>query len=304
MAEPVRKPIDSDLLDEEPGITLERWVERPGGRMELVSMPLTPELFLNPQVGDKMTQGKRHLDTARWIAERLEDFFRPELGVLVTMDMKHLFGPGLDQPSPDISVIRGVRNRDADRESFDVIVEGVRPCLIIEIVSPLSSRIRKTDLEDKVTLYRRVGIQEYLILDCRRRDRRFQLIGYRLSPSGYQPIKADDADPLVVLVRPVERHMRDGIGLSVPVLMFEYPSGRPIPTREEKAIAEAQARKMAEEKARAAEEKVIAESQARKAAEEMAVIEAQARKAAEKKAREAGDEISRLRAEIDRLRRS
>jgi Uma2 family endonuclease len=301
MAEPVRKSIDSGLLDEEPGITLERWVERPGGRMELVSMPLTPELFLNPQVGDKMTQGKRHLDTARWIAERLEDFFRPELGVLVTMDMKHLFGPGLDQPSPDISVIRGVRNRDADRESFDAIAEGVRPCLIIEIVSPLSSRIRKTDLEDKVTLYRRVGIQEYLILDCRRRDRRFQLIGYRLSPSGYQPIKADDEGRLL--------SETTGLWFQVapdgdPVLMFEYPSGRPIPTREEKAIAEAQARKMAEEKARAAEEKVIAESQARKAAEEMAVIEAQARRAAEKKAREAGDEISRLRAEIDRLRKS
>jgi hypothetical protein len=121
MAEPVRKPIDSDLLDEEPGITLDRWVERPCGRMELVSMPLTPELFLNPEVGDKMIQVKRHL------ADRLEDFFRPVPGVLVTMDMKHFFGPGLDQPGPYISVIRGVRNRDADRESFDVAAEGVRP---------------------------------------------------------------------------------------------------------------------------------------------------------------------------------
>jgi len=276
MAEPVRKPIEPDLLDEldeEPGILLDRWVERPGGRMELVSMPLTPELFLNPQVGDKMTQGKRHFDTTRQIAERLEDFFRPSPDVLVAVDMKHLFGPGLDQPGPDISVIRGVRNRDADRESFDVIAEGVRPCLILEIVSPLSSRIRKTDLEDKVTLYRRVGITEYLILDCQRRDRRFRLIGYRLGLSGYQPIEPDEEGRLLsettgiwFQVAPDGNH----------VLMFEYPAGRPLPTQEEKAVAEGQARKAAEEKA---------------------AFEAQARKAAE-------DEIRRLRAEIDRLRKT
>ena len=251
MAEPVRKPLDSDLLDEEPGITLERWVERPGGRMELVSMPLTPELFLNPRVGDKMSQGKRHFDITRQIVDRLEDFFRPVPGVLITGDMKHLFGPGLDQPGPDVSVIRGVRDRDADRESFDVVAEGVRPCLIIEIVSPLSSRIRKTDLEDKVLLYRRVGIPEYLILDCQRRDRRFRLIGYRLGPSGYQPIKADDEGRLL--------SETTGLWFQVApdgdrVLMFEYPSGRLLPTREEKA-------------------------------------------------REAEEEISRLRAEIDRLRK-
>jgi len=64
---------------------LERWVEGPGGRMELVEMPLTPELFLNPQVGDNMTQGSRHVNTAREIADRLEDFFRPAPDVLVTV---------------------------------------------------------------------------------------------------------------------------------------------------------------------------------------------------------------------------
>jgi hypothetical protein len=107
MAEPVRKRMEPELLDEEPGITLQRWVEGPGGRMELVEMPLTPELFLNPQVGDHMTQGTRHGDTAREIADVLDHFFGPVPDVLVTFDLKHLFGPGLSQPSPDVSVIRG-----------------------------------------------------------------------------------------------------------------------------------------------------------------------------------------------------
>jgi Uma2 family endonuclease len=268
MAEPVRKPMDLDLLDEEPGMTLERWVERPDGRMELVEMPLTPELFLNPQVGDHMTQGKRHGDTARQIADLLDDFFRPVPDVLVTFDLKHLFGPGLSQPSPDVSVIRGVRDRDADRDSFDVIAEGVRPCLVIEVVSPLSSRIRKTDLEDKVTLYRRVGIPEYLIADCQRRDRRFRLIGYRLGRSGYKPIEPDGEGRLL--------SETTGLCFQVSpdgdrVRIFEHPSGEPLLTKQE-------VRKLAR-----------AEAEARKA-------EAKARRAAE-------DEVARLQAEIDRLRK-
>lgn len=261
-------------------MTLERWVERPGGRMELVVMPLTPELFLNPQVGDHMTQGKRHIDTARQIADRLEDFFRPVPDVLITMDMKHLFGPGLSKPSPDVSVIRGVRDRDADRESFDVVSEGVRPCLILEVVSPLSSRIRMADLEDKVSLYRRVGIPEYLIVDSQRRDRRFRLIGYRLEPSGYTPIEPDEQGRLL--------SETTGLWFQVSpdgnqVRMFEYPSGRSLPTREEiESLREA-----AEEKARVAEQQARAEAEARR-------VEAKARQAAE-------DEVARLRAEIERL---
>jgi Uma2 family endonuclease len=226
-------------------------------------MPLTPELFLNPQVGDHMTQGSRHVNTAREIVDRLEDFFRPAPDVLVTFDLKHLFGPGLSQPSPDVSVIRGVRDREADRESFDVLAERVRPCLIVEVVSPLSSRIRKTDLEDKVVLYRRVGIPEYLIVDSQLRDRRFRLLGYRLGPAGYEPIEPDEEGRLL--------SETTGLWFQVSpdgrrVLMFEHPSGRPLPTRQE------------------IEEKAQAEV-------------AQARKAAEA-------EVARLRAEIDRLRKT
>jgi Uma2 family endonuclease len=243
MAEPVRKPpaheaIQPELLDEEPGITLSRWVERPGGRMELVEMPLTPELFLNPRVGDHMSQGKRHSDTARQIADLLDDFFQPVPDVLVTFDLKFLFGPGLDQPSPDVSVIRGVRNRDADRESFDVVAEGVHPCLVVEIVSPLSSRIRKADLEDKVALYRRVGIPEYLIVDSQRRDRRYRLLGHRLGLSGYRPIEPDEEGRLL--------SETTGLWFQVSpdgnrVRIFEHPSGQPLLTRrEEKNLAQAE----------------------------------------------------------------
>jgi Uma2 family endonuclease len=203
MAEPVRKisteqpeTPDREVPETEPGMTLLRWVEGPSGKLVQVSMSLTPELFLNPRVGDHWSQGTRHSDTARQIADLLDHIFRSASDVLVTFDLKHLFGPDLPKPAPDVSVIRGVRDRDADRESFDVVKEGVRPCLIVEVISPLSSSIRRTDLVDKVGVYRQAGIEEYLIVDSTRRDRRFSLLGHRLEGSGsfarYEPIEPDD----------------------------------------------------------------------------------------------------------------
>jgi len=292
MAEPVRKITarlperpDPKLPDEEPGITLLRWVERPGGKLEQVEMPLTPELFLNPQVGDQMTQGKRHGDTARQIADLLEDFFRSAPDVLVTFDLKHLLGPGLSQPSPDVSVIRGVHDKDADRESFDIEAEGVRPCLVVEVVSPLSSRIRRTDLKDKVEHYRQAGIPEYLIVDSKRRDRRFRLLGYRLDgfgpPAQYQSIEPDEEGRLLSETTGLWfQASPDGVR----VLISEHPSGRPLLTREEEEILR-----------KAAEERAWIEAEARKAVEERMRAEAAARKVAEQ-------EVARLRAELDRLR--
>jgi Uma2 family endonuclease len=271
MAEPIRKistgppgTPDHEIPETEPGMTLLRWVEDPSGRMVQVSMPLTPELFLNAQVGDQMVQGKRHSDTARQMADLLEDFFRPASDVLVTFDLKHLFGPGLPKPAPDVSVIRGVRDRDADRESFDVRKEGVRPCLIVEVVSPLSSSIRKTDLVDKVEVYRQAGIAEYLIVDSTRSDCRFRLLGHRLEGSGsfarYEPIEPDDQGRVL--------SETTGLWFQVSpdgnrVLLSEAATGRRLLTREEEETL---------------------------------------RKEAEERARRAEDEIARLRAELDRLR--
>jgi Uma2 family endonuclease len=254
MAEPARlvrkTTLDHEVPDEEPGITLLRWIEGPDGKLEQVEMPLTPELFLNPQVGDQMTQGKRHGDTARQIADLVEHFFRPAPDVLVTFDLKHLLGPGLPEPSPDVSVIRGLRDKDADRDSFDIEAEGIRPCLIVEVVSPLSSRIRRTDLEDKVEHYRRAGISEYLIVDSKRRDRRFRLLGYRLDAFGrYQPIEPDEEGRLLSETTGLWFQASPDGGR---VLISEYPSGRLLLTRQEEEIL----LKATEERAQQAEAEI------------------------------------------------
>lgn len=247
---PCHQRPDHELPEEEPGITLLRWVEGPAGGLEQVAMPLTPELFLHTRLEDRLTQGKRHGDTARQIADLLDHFFRPAPDVLVTFDLRHPLGPDLPQPSPDVSVIRGVRDKDADRDNFDIEQEGVRPCLIVEVVSPLSSRIRQTDLVSKVEVYRLAGVAEYLIVDSTRRDRRFRLIGYRLDAFGrYQSIEPDDQGRFL--------SKTTGLWFQVSpdgerVLLSEYPSGRPLLTRKEEEVL----RKAAEERARRAEDEV------------------------------------------------
>jgi Uma2 family endonuclease len=251
---------------DEPGITLLRWVERPDGQMEQVELPLTPELFLNPQVGDQIMQGERHGDTVTDLYRLLKSHFRREPEVLVLFDVKHLFGPELPGPGPDVSIIRG--SKKGDRFSFDVEAEGALPCLIIEVVSPFDSKIRRTDLEDKVEVYRRAGIPEYVIVDSTQKDRRYRLLGYRLDRAGrYRPIEPDAEGRILSETTGLWFQIsRDGER----VLVFEHPSGRRLLNLEET-------------------------QDLRQTAEERAERETQALEAAEA-------EIARLKAELDRLR--
>lgn len=273
MAEPVRKP--SFALKDEPGILLQRWIRSSGGELELVDLPLTPELFLNPKHGDKWMQGEQHHRVTGELFGILDAYLSSAPDVLVTSDLQHIFGPRLPKPCPDISVIRGVRNRKADRSSFKVAREGTVPCLIIEVVSPLDAEIRKTDLERKVRLYENAGVREYVIIDSVRQNHLFRLLAYRLDRSGrYRPVELDAQD----------RFLSETTGLwfqvspdGSRVFVFESPSGRRLLNlREEKERAEE-----AEARAKRAEEKAKSETEARASAEA---------------------EIARLKAELDRLR--
>jgi len=190
MAEPAKHlpiPQDDAKLD---GPYLQRWIEHPDGRRELLMWPLTPEDFLNPQPEDIMTQGEPHATFRRQLADLLDRHFKPD--ALVLEDVIHQLGPGLPSPSPDVSVILGAR--PGQRDSFSVPEEGVGPDLIIEIVSPKRKSIRRVDEVDKVEAYSRAGIPDYLLVDLPRRGNAFRLgiKGYRLEVTGrYVPLEPD-----------------------------------------------------------------------------------------------------------------
>jgi Uma2 family endonuclease len=193
MAEPARNRPTFEDPDEWTS-TLLRYIEGPDGRMELRETPLTPEDFLDPQVGDTMVQGKQHFLAVIFLYDLLARWFEDRPDVLVLGDHKHLMAPRRG-PAPDVSVVMGLANDfDSDIESYDVRAVGIPPSLIIEVVSPSDRRIRKVDEVEKVDLYERLGVREYLLHDLPRKRNGWRAgwRGYRLGMAGrYARIEPD-----------------------------------------------------------------------------------------------------------------
>jgi len=202
MAQPMKKVLDPPEEEEPSGVGgwVHRWVRQPDGSYEMLETVLTPEYFLNPQLGDQMVQGAFHAAVTQMLTDLLQRHFRAQEDVLVFSDVKLLWGVRKlrdRQPVPDVTVVRGVRHRNlAEYSTFDIVKEGVRPCLVIEVISDGDARIRNTDLVDKVDVYERVEIPEYLIVDPPgpATQDRFQLILYRLDAEGRYRRIAPDAE--------------------------------------------------------------------------------------------------------------
>jgi Uma2 family endonuclease len=209
MAEPVRKlpaagKAETSLASADPFRYGTRWrrVRLPDGQVTEQPIPLTPEDLLDPELGDEVTQSGPHFNTLLLLANLLRGHFEAHDDVLVAGDMKIFWGiPGLANPSPDIAVIPGVRRKDdPDRGSFNVLKEGARPSLIIEVVPALDSELRPNDYEKKVEIYRRAGVPEYLILDPPTLATKGLLLltGYRLGNDGrYRRIEPDSDGSLL-----------------------------------------------------------------------------------------------------------
>ena len=167
----------------------------PNGDFDEKEVPLTAEDLLDPQFGDHMVQGGTHVLLVHDLFVQLLRRYRSQDDVLVCSDMKMHWGvPGLPEPAPDIAVVRGVRDKTGHRNSFDVVLEGIRPRFVLEVVSPLYPEQRRNDREKKVAIYQKLGIEEYFIVDPSTADARYRLdlIGYRLDHRGlYRPIQPD-----------------------------------------------------------------------------------------------------------------
>jgi Uma2 family endonuclease len=195
MAEPARtRPIETPA-QEEPDkwtCTFLRYVEGPEG-LELQEFPLTPEDFLDPQIGDTMVQGNAHSRAVIFLYDLLVRRFHGRPDAIVLSDLKHLMAPRRG-PAPDVSVITGLEEIDHDMESYDLAESKVPPSLIIEVVSPSDRRIREVDEKVKPRLYERIGVREYLLHDLPRRANGWRAgwKGYRMDAAGhYQPIEPD-----------------------------------------------------------------------------------------------------------------
>jgi Uma2 family endonuclease len=153
-------------------------------------IPLTLEDALHPQEGDVIVQNSVHNRNWRYLEQVCELQTRDDPTALVLADCKVQWDVrDLEYHSPDISVIFGVRHRRERWSVFDVAVEGVRPLMLMEIVSP-STRIN--DVITKVQEYHRAGVRYYVIVDQETEDGPLKLIGYSRTPRRYLPMPVDE----------------------------------------------------------------------------------------------------------------
>lgn len=240
-----RKPLDEE---EDCGGIIQRLVKRPDGSIELVDLPLTPELFLNPGLEDRMVQGGPHSKALFHLQELLFHHFRSEKGTLVFSDVQLRLGKGLPSPVPDIWVVRGHPSPDFDIRSYNLPKEKVPPCLIVEVVSE-AAKLRRVDELDKVKLYERAGVRDYLMAELPRRSTggRFRLLGLSLGSDGrYQPMATGEQGRLLSGATGLWFGL-DSEGKRIEA--FDARTGEPLRTMAEEAEArkqEAEARKRAE----------------------------------------------------------
>jgi Uma2 family endonuclease len=258
MGEPARNlPPSWDMETEEDDDLivplLHRWVQKPDGHFELLVRPATREDILYPQLEDKILQGEPHADTRNQLADVLKRRFQPDSLVLEDVCIRDL-GPGLPAPSPDITVV--LRAQPGERSSFSVKEEGVRPDLIIEIVSPSTAEIRKVDEDDKVWVYSQAGIPEYILLYLPRPRKGGKIwpSGYRLGSQGQYSVIEPDAQGRIFSVTtglwfaPGKRiQVVDGRTGERLLYSNEEEAGRK--AAEEKAAREAEGRRAAEAEA-------------------------------------------------------
>ncbi len=187
-------------VDDEPQGAVLRVVELDDGSVEEQELPLTMELLLHPQEGDKVTQTDFHLTLVFSVLGRLRRWLERTPGVGVFSDLRFDWHrEGLKPSGPDIAVVQGLPATRAEISeqiggTFDTTFWGVRPHLVIEVVSPEHGRLRKKDLEENVDVYARAGVEEYLVFNPIRigSEEPLELLGFHLAGGlRYSEIQGD-----------------------------------------------------------------------------------------------------------------
>jgi hypothetical protein len=249
-------------------------VIRADGTETVEEVPLTEEDLLYPEEGDFHVNPPAHLVDLEYCHISLTSFYVGDPSVVVLGDCRVDYGvEGIRPLGPDILVIFGVREW-LRRGTFRFAAEGGRPILVIEICSPGS---RDNDLERKVALYYRVGVQKYIIVDRGPEDDGpVELTGYQRGRKSWKPLPLDEQGRFDLSPVPLWLGKEDGR-----VWLYDK-TGRRLPDPVELSTALAES-----------ERKHQKEAKARKKAEKKARAEAELRAALEQRLRELEEELRR-----------
>jgi Uma2 family endonuclease len=228
--------------------------------------------------GKPMGETDFHVSVILYLRQALAHYFRQVADVYVAADMFLYYEEGNPGSvvAPDIFVVRGVAKHK--RRTFKIWEEGAVPCTVIEVTS-LGSRLE--DLGTKRVVYEMLGVREYMLFDPLGEYIAPRLRGYRLAGEQYQPlIPAADgslcSEELGLIFRPEGDLLRVVVAETGDLLLD---------------LSEAM------DRAEVANQRAEVEAERARAEAERARVEA-------KRADCAESELVRLRAEIERLRKS
>jgi Uma2 family endonuclease len=182
----------ADAAQPDPYLYGWRYVRRelPDGGVAYDQVPLTLEDVLHPQEGDQVTHSKAHQRICKYLTNVFEARLSADPTAVVLDDVRVAWDvPDLKPHGPDIAVIFGVRKQQ-NWSTFDVAKEGVRPTLIIEVTSP---ETRGIDRSEKLDEYEQAGVPFYVIIDSSsiKGRKHLRLVGYHRTPNGYDLLASD-----------------------------------------------------------------------------------------------------------------
>ncbi|HVA92544.1 MAG TPA: Uma2 family endonuclease, partial [Chloroflexota bacterium] len=203
--------------------------------------------------------------------------------------------PGMTnmEVAPDLFIAAG---DDSERDSWNVDVEGEGPRFVLEVVTRESWQ---RDTVEKVSLYDRLGVEEYAIFAPQRLGRSPQLSGYRRGagdrwerwPLEGGALKSRVLGGLTIEVEDGKLlRLRDASGR----LLLSHPEA--VRLASQRADAEAERADAEAERAEAASRRAEAEAERAAAAERRAEEEAWARRQAEERLGIVEAELARLQA--------
>jgi hypothetical protein len=166
-----------------------------------------------------------------WLRDALQDFFAGlDFYIAMNLLMYYEQGNPKGRRDPDILVAKGVGTHK--RRSFRFWEEKKKPCTLFEISS---KKTWKEDVGDKRLLYEQLQIPEYFLFDPEGKYLKPALQGFRLRKGNYVPLKPA-ADGSLTSKQLGLRLVPEGEMLR----LVDRKTGKPVPTRQERAEQEKQ----------------------------------------------------------------
>ena len=164
---------------------------RPDGTLDVIRVPLTLDDLLHPREGDQVTHSDAHERCCVYLYTVFTAQVASDTAAVVLKDVLVDWGiPDLRPHGPDLAVIFGVRERQ-NWSTFDVVAEGTRPALIVEVTSPETATIDRLVKHDE---YEMADVPLYVVVDLvpRRGLPSPRLLGFALGPDGYRETPTSD----------------------------------------------------------------------------------------------------------------